>query len=62
MGPLARVDRNHTLPVLEILRSGDYTFGVFPLVGPEFHYPWFPSMVEAMNAICQVLEARCGFI
>ncbi|KAI0316829.1 hypothetical protein OF83DRAFT_1172513 [Amylostereum chailletii] len=56
MAPLARVDRNHALPVLQILQSGDYTFGAFPLVGPEFDRPWFPSMVEAMNAVCQVME------
>ncbi|THH16408.1 hypothetical protein EW146_g4227 [Bondarzewia mesenterica] len=55
-GAVAGIDRNHTLPLLQQLHYGNLIFGVFPLVGYPFHFPWFSSMTEAVDAMSQVLE------
>ncbi|KAJ3883942.1 kinase-like domain-containing protein [Lentinula edodes] len=50
------VDQNHTLPLLRTITFDHLTFGVFPLVGLDFTYPWFASMDDTFDAISQILE------
>ncbi|THH05726.1 hypothetical protein EW146_g9825 [Bondarzewia mesenterica] len=55
-GAVAGIDRNHSLPLLQQFPCGNLVFGVFPLIGYAFHIPWFSSMMEAVDAMSQILE------
>ena len=58
MGVTAAIDRNHTLPVLQLLYHGNLIFGVFPMVGSCSVSPWFRCMGEALEAMSQIMEVR----
>jgi hypothetical protein len=58
MGVSAAIDRNHTLPVLQLLHLGNLIFGVFPMVGSCSVSPWFRCMGDALEAMSQIMEVR----
>ena len=57
-GVSAAIDRNHTLPVLQLLHLGNLIFGVFPMVGSCSVSPWFRCMGDALEAMSQIMEVR----
>ncbi|KAJ3911273.1 kinase-like domain-containing protein [Lentinula edodes] len=52
----ALIDQNHTLPLLWTITYERFIFGVFPLVGLDFTFPWFATMDQTFEAIHQILE------
>ena len=52
------IDRNHTLPVLQLLYHDNLIPGVFPMVGSCAASPWFRRMGEALETMSQIMEVR----
>ncbi|KAJ3883943.1 kinase-like domain-containing protein [Lentinula edodes] len=56
MGLNSGIDRNHTLPLLEIITYEELTFGVAPLVGKSLSHRCFANLSQALEAVKQILE------
>lgn len=52
----ADAEKQHVLPLLELLEKDDMVFAVFPFVGPNDLNGWFHDLEEALDFLRQIFE------